>query len=182
MNDIPLCECGCGDVAPLAPKTVASRGVVKGQPLRFIHGHNRRKSGSEYLIDPITDCWVWQRAITTRSGHGVSYDVRAKQTMSAHRVFYERKFGPVPAGMHLHHKCENPPCVNPDHLEPLSAAAHAIETRSKGAHLSIEIAREIRAAPTGWGTGRALAKKYGTTDQAISNIRAGRTWKEDGRR
>ena len=37
------CECGCGQLAPLAQKTNAAKGWVKGQPLRFVHGHNRRK-------------------------------------------------------------------------------------------------------------------------------------------
>ena len=37
------CECGCGQQAPLAKKTNAAKGWVKGQPLRFVHGHNRRK-------------------------------------------------------------------------------------------------------------------------------------------
>lgn len=36
------CECGCGQLAPLAPATAPSRGWVKGQPLRFVHGHNAR--------------------------------------------------------------------------------------------------------------------------------------------
>ncbi len=40
------CECGCGREAPLAPYTNKTRNYIKGQPLRFIHGHSRRKFGS----------------------------------------------------------------------------------------------------------------------------------------
>ena len=36
-----LCECGCGNPAPIAKQTSSYRGRVKGQPLRFINGHNR---------------------------------------------------------------------------------------------------------------------------------------------
>ena len=36
-----LCECGCGQPAPVATKTDTRRGRIKGQPLRFIRGHNR---------------------------------------------------------------------------------------------------------------------------------------------
>lgn len=36
-----LCECGCGQPAPIAPFSNKKRGWVKGQPLRFVHGHNR---------------------------------------------------------------------------------------------------------------------------------------------
>jgi hypothetical protein len=37
-----LCECGCGEVVPIAKRTRSERGQVKGQPLRFINGHNVR--------------------------------------------------------------------------------------------------------------------------------------------
>lgn len=36
-----LCECGCGSQAPLATRTRAEVGWVKGEPIRFIHGHNQ---------------------------------------------------------------------------------------------------------------------------------------------
>ena len=44
MNEIKLCECGCGSVAPIAQSTRPSFGHVKGKPLRFIKGHNSRTS------------------------------------------------------------------------------------------------------------------------------------------
>lgn len=37
-----LCQCGCGEETRLAPKTIGARGYVKGQPLRFVNGHNTR--------------------------------------------------------------------------------------------------------------------------------------------
>lgn len=37
-----LCECGCGQPAPVARQTLASRGYVKGQPVRFVFGHHNR--------------------------------------------------------------------------------------------------------------------------------------------
>lgn len=36
---IKLCECGCGEPAPIAKKTKAGRGHVKGQPIRFLPYH-----------------------------------------------------------------------------------------------------------------------------------------------
>ena len=38
-----LCQCGCGQPAPIAPRNNKARGWVKGQPVRFIWGHGRRK-------------------------------------------------------------------------------------------------------------------------------------------
>lgn len=40
MTGPKLCECGCGQPAPLARKTETAKGRVKGQPSRFIRGHN----------------------------------------------------------------------------------------------------------------------------------------------
>ncbi len=37
-----LCECGCGEPAPIAQRTERSKGRVRGQPQRFLRGHHRR--------------------------------------------------------------------------------------------------------------------------------------------
>jgi hypothetical protein len=39
-SQIKLCECGCGNPAPIAKGNKRSKGLVKGQPLRFISGHH----------------------------------------------------------------------------------------------------------------------------------------------
>lgn len=42
-----LCECGCGNPAPISTKTRPERGQVKGQPVRFIRGHHNRVRSEE---------------------------------------------------------------------------------------------------------------------------------------
>jgi hypothetical protein len=44
-DSIKLCECGCGQPAPLAKQTIKKRGYARGLPLRFISGHNARVMG-----------------------------------------------------------------------------------------------------------------------------------------
>ena len=42
MESVKLCECGCGLPTPIAIRTRSERGHKKGEPLRFINGHNAR--------------------------------------------------------------------------------------------------------------------------------------------
>ena len=58
-------------------------------------------------------CWQWTGP-TFPFGHG-SISAHGKTTR-AHRVSWELHNGPIPVGMHVLHKCDNPPCVNPEHL------------------------------------------------------------------
>lgn len=108
-----LCECGCGQPAPIADRTDRSSGRVKGQPQRFVRGHGSRLLTPLYVIDADSGCWVWQRRAEVR-GYGSMRD--AGRTRLAHRVFYERHIGPIPPGMQIDHVCRNPKCVNPSHL------------------------------------------------------------------
>lgn len=38
------------------------------------------------------------------------------ENRTAHTVAYEEFIGPIPEGMHILHTCDNPPCINPEHL------------------------------------------------------------------
>lgn len=115
---IGLCQCGCGQLAPVARATINAKGVRKGEPMRFIRGHNTRvrpKMGLQYLVDE-HGCWLWQLGKT--KGYGVMR--HNGKTVYVHRLLYEERYGPVPRGSELDHVCRVPACVNPDHLEAVS--------------------------------------------------------------
>lgn len=58
-------------------------------------------------------CWLWG-ASKNKWGYGW---VKLNGSMrGAHRVSYELTKGQIPNGFEILHKCDNPPCVNPDHL------------------------------------------------------------------
>jgi hypothetical protein len=71
------------------------------------------------------DCWDWIGAMST-AGYGrisLPYGGRGRPKMApAHRVWYERVFGPVPKELDMDHLCRNRACVNPYHVEPVTRA------------------------------------------------------------
>ena len=65
-------------------------------------------------------CWEWQASLV----HGYGSFGLGRQTYLAHRVAYFMATGSLPEGKVLHHTCENPKCVNPAHLQPLTRVEH----------------------------------------------------------
>jgi hypothetical protein len=124
---LTLCQCGCGQPAPLAKKTDASNGRVLGQPQRFINGHGRRRPLWDRFREKVEfrmgDCWTWL-ASTGSHGYGQIGSGVGKEMRLAHVVSYEFFVGPIPERMDLHHLCENPACVHPLHLEPTTRKDH----------------------------------------------------------
>jgi hypothetical protein len=123
-NPSGLCECGCGEPAPIASQTKRQYGHVKGQPTRFISGHNPglgrvRRVEDDYAVDA-AGCWIWQRALTP-DGYGIT---NRDGDTKAHRWLYKKHVGAIPEGHDLHHRCGVKACVNPAHLEPVMRAEH----------------------------------------------------------
>lgn len=64
-------------------------------------------------VDKSSGCWVWQRC-TDGDGYGM-IKVKGK-TKRTHRAHWEEHNGTIPEGMYICHTCDNPPCVNLEHL------------------------------------------------------------------
>lgn len=59
------------------------------------------------------ECWPWSGATHDKGYGNIGIDGR---TTTTHRLAYTLAVGPIPPGMHVLHRCDNPPCCNPAHL------------------------------------------------------------------
>jgi len=125
VSEIPvgLCQCGCGEKTYIPRQSRPALGWINGVPCRWKRGHapawNRRET---HWTESDTGCWVWLGPFDEH-GYGVGTRRLGRnnwRNVAAHRAVYEELVGPIPDGLVLDHLCRNPPCVNPEHLEPVT--------------------------------------------------------------
>lgn len=133
MSEIPvgLCQCGCGQTTQIAQWSRAARGWVKGQPKRYVMGHNNRGNfGNPITSDSWreedrgfrTPCHIWQRCV---QANGYGRTCLQGRVMYAHRAAWIVANGPIPEGRVIDHECFQPACVNPEHLRLATRAENA---------------------------------------------------------
>lgn len=76
------------------------------------------------------ECWVWTG--NSVYGYGTLSTSRGKSPARAPRISWEIHNGPIPDGLMVCHKCDNPPCVNPSHLFLGTAKDNANDCVAKG--------------------------------------------------
>lgn len=173
-----LCMCGCGGLAPLAPSTLKN-GNVKGQPQRYIHGHNgpRRIPGALYRLEHRghdTPCWIWNLT-TNYAGYGIQSRWKGYSRL-AYKALWVREHGPVPDGHQLDHLCRQTDCVRSSHLEVVTPAVNS--RRSSRTKLTEAQVIEIRRLSAGGARRIDLAAVYGVDARSISNVCHRVTWKD----
>lgn len=130
-------------------------------------------------------CWIWTgNAPSDRYGH---FSVAGK-AVKAHRWLYEAIIGTIPAGALLRHKCDNPPCCNPMHLEPGSSSDNRQDALSRGripsrqgekhplAKINAESVAAIRRDAACGFTQKAIALKFGISPQHVGKIVRRENW------
>jgi hypothetical protein len=92
---------------------------------------NRNKFWAK--VNKTDSCWLWTGA---KADHGYGQFSSCDIHILAHRYAFILQNGPVAKGLHLHHACETPLCVNPDHVQALTPKEH------KAAHRQLNLHRE----------------------------------------
>jgi len=119
------------------------------------------------------DCWKWTGSLNS-SGYGF-LKIMGRVRL-AHRASYEISVGAIPLGMCVMHSCDNPACINPDHLSLGSHLENMRDMRTKGrgaSKLDLESASRIRESSS---SNKDLAAKFGVSQRTIRNIKAGHSW------
>lgn len=146
--------------------------------------HDGRKAFFASRVSAASDaadaCLVWV-GNTDRYGYGfIKIDGKPRR---AHRVAWEMANGrPVPAGLVVRHRCDNPPCVRPDHLIAGTQAENMKDMSQRGrscrgvrnvqCKLTDEQVRELIAARA-TESGASIARRFGVSQAFVCNLLAG---------
>jgi len=187
-----LCQCGCDQPAPIAKETSRPQGRIKGQPVRFISGHNGRRHYAERFWEKVDQsdgpdaCWLWIGGLGS-TGYGYIWVSGMMQT--APRTAWTLANGPITDGLHVLHTCDNRPCVNPAHLFLGTNADNIADRVRKGrssrirgeragrAKLTEKEVAAIRLLHTEEHLGcRRLGQRFGVHYNTVQAILNGRTW------
>lgn len=132
------------------------------------------------------ECWEWQASRNLKGWHGQFRNALGGVELS-HRASWRLMKGEIPKGLFVCHHCDNPICVNPNHLFLGSQSDNMKDMWAKGrarpksnfgekhgmSKLTAEIVKEIRSSSE---TGSALAKKFGIAATTVCDIKKRRTW------
>lgn len=103
----------------------AGQAELKAKLKEELITEDRERLKASCFFPPETGCWIYKTAVKWGRGYG-QFWLNGK-TIPAHRASYILFKGPIPPGLFVLHQCDDPPCVNPDHLHLGTRADNARE-------------------------------------------------------
>ncbi len=146
---------------------------------------------SDRVVVVDSGCWEWQGAANSK-GYGVIHLKHwdwPERAPSVHRVVYMLCVGPVLDDLCVLHRCDNPPCVRPDHLFLGTNLDNIADKMAKGRHrspvgenhgshrLTAELVMEIRRRAASGETYASIARDLGFSQTQVSGVARGKQWK-----
>lgn len=129
-------------------------------------------------------CWNW---LGSKGKAGYGRIICKGKSIRVHRISYAARYGEIPDGFSVCHICDNPRCMNPDHLFLGTHAENMADRTAKGRSpgrrnpgatngRSILSEGDVRMILDSSETHRMLAARYGVSRSTISMLKSGRTW------
>lgn len=131
-------------------------------------------------------CWTWTGYCGAK-GYGRTSNGSGRLVL-AHRLSYELTTGSIPNGLNVLHRCDNPPCVRPDHLflgthvdnmedrQRKGRTRSAVGVEHRNAILDDDKVREIRSLLAAGEYPRDIGPRFGVRAITVYAIKYGRTW------
>jgi hypothetical protein len=183
-------------------QTVPSKNSPKsvlGESDGIIAAIRRLAQSPEELIQRITEsikvfrpqsdkdeCWEWCGRKDT-NGYGRIHIIN--RSVLVHRLVWEIEKGVIPVGLCICHKCDNPPCSNPNHLFLGTQQENVIDCIQKGrgnrafgekittSKLTQSAVAQIKESLASGEETKKVARDFGVSRITIANIRKGKVWK-----
>lgn len=183
-----LCACGCGN--PVNVNTGRSK-QPKYLPYHYqksIIVPLKQRLWSRVLILGTDECWEWQ-GFKDKHGYGtISSGGKYGPHVLVHRVAFELHCGPIPNELGVLHKCDNPPCCNPNHLFLGTDADNVADKMAKDRQprgekiansklTEVQVKEILRRYRQGENSPLKLSVEYGVSASAIQAIVYRKTWK-----
>lgn len=147
---------------------------------------------SKIKINTYSGCWEWMG--TTRNGYGrITVGSRtdgSRRTEAAHRLSYILKYGEIPEGMEVCHRCDNRKCINPDHLFLGTRQDNINDREKKGRNITFsgesnpmskltqkDVIRLRQRKARENISYEKLAKEYGVNKRTVIDAIKGKNWK-----
>lgn len=142
------------------------------------------------------DCWEWTGCMKGPGRHQYGHmALSGYKRVTSHRFSWEIHFGPIPEGMFVCHRCDNPSCVRPDHLFLGTNSENMKDRWNKGRYAKVNVQNrgskhgmsklteeqvtEIRRDYVPWKRNcvNDLAAKYGITRSGVYGVVRNINWK-----
>lgn len=137
----------------------------------------------------LNGCWNWNGRLVGKGYGMIGLGGKGAKQVLVHRLAYQMHKGEIPDGMVVMHKCDNPRCVNPDHLDAGTQSQNIKDAFARGRKINLPSGLKgeshgaskltsdqvlmIRASTDSY---KNLALSFGVSRSAIERIKYRKTW------